>query len=271
MLHFNLLLNRVGCCILISDEFFPRLMSGYNEEDIILPTAYFYAALAAGIAAVVVFLVLRVKCGGLKGLYSKAIASFFFLLTALCAAAANPGHGVYAVLIVFGLVLGLSGDIWLDLKWIYEKDMEKFLNAGFIAFMIGHVFYIGAIYKFAGNWSVLTAVLPIIISVVVAIGNVIVSEKLLKLKFGKFRTIVGVYTFFLFMTFAVSAVAMLNNSFAKQWILMSAGGLLFAFSDAVLSTMYFKEGGNTKANIIINHVSYYAAQFVIASSVLFIK
>ena len=62
-----------------------------------MSTAYFCAALAAGIAAVVVFLVLRVKYGGLKGLYSKAIASFFFLLTALCAAAANPGHGVYAV------------------------------------------------------------------------------------------------------------------------------------------------------------------------------
>lgn len=94
MLHFNLLLNRVGCCILISDEFFPRLRSGYNEEDIILPTAYFYAALAAGIAAVVVFLVLRVKYGGLNGLYSKAIASFLFLLTALSAAAVNPGHEV---------------------------------------------------------------------------------------------------------------------------------------------------------------------------------
>ena len=244
-------------------------MSGYNEEDIILSTAYFYAALAAGIAAVVVFLVLRVKYGGLKGLYSKAIASFLFLLTALSAAAVNPGHEVYAGLIVFGLVLGLSGDIWLDLKWIYEKDMEKFLNAGFIAFMIGHVFYIGAIYKFAGNWSVLTAVLPVIISVVVAIGNVIVSEKLLK--FGKFRTIVGVYTFFLFMTFAVSAVAMLNNSFAKQWILTAVGGILFILSDAVLSNMYFKEGGNTKPNVIINHTLYYAAQFVIASSVLFIK
>ena len=269
MLHLNLLLNRVGCCILISDEFFPRLRSGYNEEDIILSTAYFYAALAAGIAAVVVFLVLRVKYGGLKGLYSKAIASFFFLLTALSAAAVNPGHEVYAGLIVFGLVLGLSGDIWLDLKWIYEKDMEKFLNAGFIAFMIGHVFYIGAIYKFAGNWSVLTAVLPIIISVVVAIGNVIVSEKLLKLKFGKFRTIVGVYTFF--MTFAVSAVAMLNNSFAKQWVLTAVGGILFILSDAVLSNMYFKEGGNTKPNVVINHTLYYAAQFIIASSVLFIK
>ena len=42
-----------------------------------MPTAYFYAALAAGIAAVVVFLVLRVKYGGLKGLCSKAIAFLF--------------------------------------------------------------------------------------------------------------------------------------------------------------------------------------------------
>lgn len=271
MLHFNLLLNRAGYCILISDEFFPLPMSGCNEEDIILSTAYFYAALAAGIAAVVVFLVLRVKCGGLKGLYSKAVASFFFLLTALAAAAVNPGNEVYAGLIVFGLVLGLSGDIWLDLKWIYEKDMEKFLNAGFIAFMIGHVFYIGAIYKFSGNWTVLTAVLPVIVSVVVAIGNAVVSEKLMGLKFGKFRTIVIVYTFFLFMTFAVSAVAMLQNSFATQWILTAAGGLLFILSDAVLSNMYFKEGGNTKPNIVINHALYYAAQFVIASSILFIK
>lgn len=269
MLHFNLLLNRVGCCILISDEFFPRLMGVQRGGYHFVNSIFLCRARGRHRGG------RRFPCPAREirraGLYSKAIASFFFLLTALSAAAVNPGHEVYAGLIVFGLVLGLSGDIWLDLKWIYEKDMEKFLNAGFIAFMIGHLFYIGAIYKFAGNWSVLTVVLPVIISVVVAIGNVIVSEKLLKLKFGKFRTIVGVYTFFLFMTFAVSAVAMLNNSFAKQWILTAVGGILFILSDAVLSNMYFKEGGNTKPNVVINHTLYYAAQFIIASSVLFIK
>ncbi len=55
------------------------------------------------------------------------------------------------------------------------------------------------------------------------------------------------------MTFAVSVVAMLNNSFAKQWILTAVGGILFILSDAVLSNMYFKEGGNTKPNVVINH------------------
>ena len=60
---------------------------------------------AAGIVSSVVFIVLRVKYGGFKGLYSKAIASFFFLLTALAAANVNSGHGVFAGLIVFGLAL----------------------------------------------------------------------------------------------------------------------------------------------------------------------
>ncbi len=236
-----------------------------------MSTAYYFAALAAGIVSTVVFIVLRVKYGGFKGLYSKAVASFFFLLTALAAANVNSGHGVFAGLIVFGLALGLSGDIWLDLKWIYEKDMGSFLNAGFIAFLIGHIFYISAVYSFCDNWTVLTALLPVAVSVVVSIINVIVIGKALGLKFGRFRTIVGIYTFFLFMTFTVSVAAMLLTGFDKEWILMSVGGLLFVLSDAVLSTMYFKDGCNTKINIIINHALYYAAQFIIASAVLVIK
>lgn len=73
------------------------------------------------------------------------------------------------------------------------------------------------------------------------------------------------------MTFAVSAVAMHQQFLCKAVVLTSVGGILFTLSDAVLSNMYFKEGGNTKPNVVINHTLYYAAQFIIASSVLFIK
>ena len=109
-------------------------------------------ALAAGIAAVVVFLVLRVKYGGLKGLYSKAIAKLLLPAYGALRSGVNPvtrcmpGSSC-------SVLCSVSRATYGDLKMIYEKDMEKFLNAGFIAFMIGHMFYIGAIYKFAGNWE----------------------------------------------------------------------------------------------------------------------
>ena len=54
----------------------------------------------------------------------------------------------------------------------------------------------------------------------------------------------------------------------KEFITLIAGSVLFTLSDLVLSSIYFKEGGNTKSNVIINHVLYYAAQFTFASTLL---
>ena len=51
---------------------------------------------------------------------------------------------------------------------------------------------------------------------------------------------------------------------------MAVGGVLFTLSDAVLSGMYFAEK-NTKFNIFLNHILYYAAQFTMAATILCIK
>ncbi len=52
---------------------------------------------------------------------------------------------------------------------------------------------------------------------------------------------------------------------------MFAGGIFFLISDLILSGTYFGEGKNRPVDIIINHVTYYIAQFLIASSLLFLK
>jgi hypothetical protein len=50
--------------------------------------------------------------------------------------------------------------------------------------------------------------------------------------------------------------------------MLSIASVLFTLSDLVLSNIYFKDGGNTKTNVVINHLLYYAAQFTFASTLL---
>jgi len=46
------------------------------------------------------------------------------------------------------------------------------------------------------------------------------------------------------------------------------GALLFLLSDLVLSGTYFGTGKRRPVDVILNHILYYAGQFLIAGSVL---
>ncbi len=226
----------------------------------------YWIALTCGVVATVFFLVVRVKKAGVPGLLSKSIPSFFFIATACAALAANSGQYHYGLLIIPGLVFGLLGDICLDLKWIYPKDKDAYLYAGFYSFFTGHLFYLAAIYLHF-NW---TFFIIAVVSVAAFAGAAvsILLEKILKVNYGKFKTTGFIYAFILmFMTFSSIAAAVVTGG--TVWILMSAGGILFLASDLVLSGMYFGEGKNTPVNVVINHGLYYSAQFFIASSILF--
>ena len=93
-------------------------------------------------------------------------------------------------------------------------------------------------------------------------------EKPLKMRYGKFKWIVFLYSFMLSWTMTSAMVTAYFTDFQKMWVVMSIGGLLFLLSDLVLSGMYFGEGKNTKGNIILNHILYYAAQFTMAATIL---
>ena len=100
----------------------------------------YWALLIVGILATAVFLVLRVQRGGIAALYAKAVASLCFIATAIAATNENRLFLDFGSWMTFGLVFGLLGDVWLDLKWIYLQDKDSYLYSGFIFFLLGHDF-----------------------------------------------------------------------------------------------------------------------------------
>ena len=57
----------------------------------------------------------------------------------------------------------------------------------------------------------------------------------------------------------------------KFALFFGAGCAMFAISDIVLSRMYFGNKGKSSAFFIINIISYYLAQFLIALSPAFVE
>jgi len=230
-------------------------------------TYVYTIALVLGIAATILFLAVRVKKGGLPGLVTKAVASVLFIATACAALAANIDEYRYGLLIVMGLACGLLGDIWLDLKWVYVNDRDAYLYAGMCSFFIGHLFFISAIFM-SYSWTPATLAISIVAALIGAAVSLFM-EKPMKLDYGKFRPVCILYGFILMMTAASSVVAAFSTG-KTVWVVMSVGSVLFLLSDLVLTGTYFGEGKDTPAYVVINHALYYAAQFVIASSVLFL-
>lgn len=229
----------------------------------------YWAFLIIGILATAVFLVLRVKRGGIAALYAKAVASLGFIATAVAATYENSRFLDFGFLMTFGLVFGLLGDVWLDLKWIYLQDKDSYLYSGFIFFLLGHICFVTAVFKVGPYTNA-----SVMVAFAAALGIALVSllmEKPLKMRYGKFKWIVFLYSFTLALTMTMAMTMAYITGFEDMWTVMSVGGLLFLLSDLVLSGMYFGEGKNTPFNIILNHTLYYAAQFVMAATILFAK
>lgn len=227
----------------------------------------YYSALAVGLIVTVGFLFSRSKGASIKNLFFKMASSLCFLLTGVVAVIANPEMSLYGVLIIMGGILGLCGDITLDLKYVYPNDSHPYLNSGFIFFAIGHLFYSGAIIKETQlkPWWVVAC---IAVACVIAVGNTL-SGKMLKLDFGRYKVIVTLYSAVLALTALISILAAVATG-TTAMLVFAIGAVLFLLSDVVLCFTYFGKGWDKAPHIFINHLLYYAGQFLIASTILFI-
>ena len=201
-------------------------------------------------------------------MFFKTASSLCYLLTMVFAMIANPGVTFYGTFIIMGGALGLAGDIALDLKCIYHKDANEYLKAGFVFFLIGHIFYIAAIVwhnQFKWWWIAICAAISIVVGVVT-----VMSANIMKVHYGKYRKIVLAYSVFLTMTTATSIFAAFVTD-SKAMVIFAVGAVLFLLSDVVLNFTYFSRGWDKPVHIFVNHMLYYAGQYLIASSIIFVK
>lgn len=119
--------------------------------------AYFLTLI--GVVFLANFLFARDKNGSVKALVLKTCTSLLFISVGITALNANFSSTSLAIifpslLIIVGLMLGLVGDVFLDLKIFFKgisstyppavKESDTVTYFGMVAFAIGHVFYIAA-------------------------------------------------------------------------------------------------------------------------------
>ena len=226
--------------------------------------------MSLGAISLVLFLVGKLKGYSVKETLIKSIASLFFIATAGVGLHFKGAH-ILPLFVILGLICGLLGDIWLELKYVFKEEDELFTYAGFISFLIGHVLYItGMFLEFYHGENVLYVILPLAIGLLCGFGNLFIAKPL-KLQFGKYKLICFLYGSVLFSFFAVIMSLNILYRFQNTTLLvLIGGGVLFVLSDLILSGTYFGEGKDRPFDLISNAITYYCAQYAIAFSLYFL-
>lgn len=220
------------------------------------------ALLIVGMIVLVWYIIEKLHSYSVNAVLIKSIVSVLFIGVAVTANSVSP----LAPFVILGLLFGLLGDIWLDLKYVFPEHDNMFTYAGFGVFGVGHILYVsGLLVQYgAGMFLLASSALA-----AVAAGLVGALEKPMKLEYGKMKPVVVLYGFLLFSTVFVSGALFLLRG-GNNLLLFFVGSVLFALSDLVLSGTYFGEGRERPIDIILNYVFYYTGQFLIAYSLVFI-
>ncbi len=232
-----------------------------------------YVFLVVGIVATIIFLIKRTTNVTIDVVAIKSIASMGFILSAIFFFMDNEACPDYlGAFTIGGACFGMLGDIVLDLKYSKLNDADRCTNLGFWAFLIGHIFYSIAMVSVYG--IELTNIICIAIGIVAGIIIAVLSEKIMKLEYGKFKKITILYTSVLCMTLGFAGGYTITECYTLHSVLLNIGFALFVLSDAFLAGIYFSKKPEDRTNrkaIVLNHATYYAAQYIIALSLAFYR
>lgn len=230
--------------------------------------------LTCGAILLFVYIPEKIKAYSVKALLLKSLVSVLFVAVGVYGAqssAVKGGIGLLSPFVILGLVCGLLGDVWLDLKYVFPEKDQPFTYAGFCFFGVGHILFIsGMLIDYYPAGKPMTVIVPLLLAGVLSAGNALL-EKPMRLRFGKLKPVVLIYGVLLFATVLIAGSLALAHGWQEAPLkLIFIGGILFALSDLILSGTYFGVGRERPIDLAMNYICYYAAQFLIASSLVFL-
>ncbi len=224
-------------------------------------SAYLVACALIGIAVDIWFI--KTEYEGKMALATalKGTASLFFVLFGLICYLENAS--TFGALVLSGLVLGMLGDIFLNLRNCFEGSKSmKIFAVGILFFLSGHFLYIASLLNrdasVLGYASLVTAVLSLL-SIPPLMKRITAPSRGLRI-FG------WVYLVVVIAMFSSSLVLLFINGGGGCEAVFTTGALLFVVSDFIM--IYYSFGRKIKPLRAVNLLSYYIGQLLIALTIL---
>ena len=234
-------------------------------------------AILCMIAAEIVFVPLFIRAQWpqktRKSLILKMVCASLFVAIGVTAMIGGENYSSYAVLMVVGFILCWFGDLFL-----HVSPKEQYFFIGLASCLIGHLFFAAA-YSIAVtdmfpeatffDWREMLAILALLLA------GILVQRFTMTHRLGKATVPVLIYAGALITMFVKSCSLGIRygmSGLPYNWcicVLLCAGAGLFVISDSTLVYINFDKRKNFPLKAV-NLVTYFGAQVMLASSILFI-
>lgn len=237
----------------------------------------FIIAVIAEIALVPLFLKYYWPDRCKQSFITKTVCSLLFVLCGIFAVKATGNNTLFADYMVWGLVLGMAGDLLLHA--LTNKKWPFIL--GVVAFLVGHIFYImamqRAIYTTGLSSAVFTWYELLIIAVLLAVTLVYALKTNVFKRKGPMAYGLLAYGIVLAVMLAKSLRYVIgeiaygtNDHMFMVSLTVGVGAILFFLSDASLGIILTTEKTLKRGMRIFNIATYYSAQILLAASIFFV-
>lgn len=211
-----------------------------------------------------------------KSLFFKMICATSFLSMGVLGMNIVGNKSTYAVIMIVGLVFGWLGDLFLHLN-----TSQKAFATGFSCFLVGHIVYISA---YVRTLPIVKAdynhfnIYEIAVSLfILVLGLVSLKAFKVDLHLRILKISCFIYGMLLIGMFVKASSLGLNfwlnggKYGIVAFLVLSIGSLCFMLSDASLGIIMFGGQKRNKPLKVFNIATYFLAQSLLASSILFIN